>query len=218
MVSSEKAQKLALIADQVKACQKCPLYKTATHGVPGDGNPDSEIVFIGEAPGFHEDQQGLPFVGRAGKLLDFLLHQIRLDRKDVWIGNIIKHRPPDNRDPTEEEISACKPYLTQQLEILRPTLVVTLGRFSMNYFLPNAKISQSHGQITKAGWYNMYPVYHPAAALRNSQMKNALIIDFLKIPDLLNELRQSPSPSSNVHPTTTDNSSENADPAQFGLF
>jgi uracil-DNA glycosylase len=183
--SDQKLILLKKIADQIQECQKCGLCKTATQAVPGHGDQNAKLVFIGEAPGFQEDQTGLPFVGRSGKLLDFLLGQIGMSREQVWIGNIIKHRPPENRDPTEEEILACKPYLTEQLQILKPELIVTLGRFSMNYFLPNEKISQAHGNIFNVT-YRIYPVYHPAAALRSPQMKNALILDFLKIKDILN--------------------------------
>lgn len=189
MTLAEKTASLAKIAEQVRICEKCRLCKTATNGVPGEGNPDSDIIFIGEAPGANEDQQGRPFVGRAGKLLEFLLNQIGYKREDVWIGNIVKHRPPDNRDPLPEEIEACKPYLTNQIEIISPKLIITLGRFSMNYFLPDVKISQEHGKATNLGNYHLYPVYHPAAGLRNPTMKNALIADFLRIPEVLKEIK-----------------------------
>lgn len=189
MTTDEKSASLAKIADQVKICEKCRLCKTAMNGVPGEGNPDADIIFIGEAPGANEDKEGRPFVGRAGKLLDFLLHQIGYEREEVWIGNIIKHRPPKNRDPQPDEIAACKPYLTKQIEIISPKLVVTLGRFSMNYFLPDQKISQAHGKPYNLASFYLYPVYHPAAGLRNSDMKNTLIKDFLKIPDVLKEIR-----------------------------
>ena len=180
-----KAEALKEIELQVKKCEKCRLCKTAIQGVPGDGNPNSQIVFIGEAPGANEDIQGLPFVGRAGKLLEFMLGQIGMKREDVWIGNIIKHRPPDNRDPLPDELAACQPYLTRQLEILKPKLVVTLGRFSMNYFLPEAKISLAHGVAYPKDGMLIYPVYHPAAALRNPTMKLTLMKDFLQIPDII---------------------------------
>jgi len=182
---NEKQIELQKITAQIKLCQKCGLCKSAIQSVPGSGDPNAKLIFIGEAPGAQEDQTGLPFVGKSGKLLDFLLGQIGMNREQVWIGNIIKHRPPENRDPSDEEIKACKPYLTAQLEILKPELIVTLGRFSMNYFLPNEKISTAHGRIFNVR-YRIYPVYHPAAALRSTQMKNALILDFLKIKDILN--------------------------------
>lgn len=183
-----KAAKLKEIENQIQNCTKCGLCKTATNGVPGEGDPNSELMFIGEAPGFHEDQEGRPFIGRAGKLLEFLLKQIGYDRQSVWIGNIVKHRPPENRDPTPDEIRACKPYLTQQIEIINPKLIVTLGRFSMNYFLPTAKISEARGKTHDLRQSTLYPVYHPAAGLRNPTMKTALIADFMKIPDILNSL------------------------------
>ena len=188
MTRDEKSAALEKIAAQVRICEKCRLCKTATNGVPGEGNPDSEIIFVGEAPGANEDQQGRPFVGRAGMLLEFMLNQIGYKREDVWIGNIVKHRPPENRDPLPDEIEACKPYLTNQIEIISPKLIVTLGRFSMNYFLPDAKITQAHGQPYNLGNFYIYPVYHPAAGLRNPQMKTTLIADFLKIPEVLKEI------------------------------
>lgn len=189
MTLAEKTTALEIIANQVRICEKCRLCETATNGVPGEGNPDSDIIFIGEAPGANEDKLGRPFVGRAGMLLEFMLNQIGYKREDVWIGNIVKHRPPENRDPLPDEIEACKPYLTNQIEIISPKLVVTLGRFSMNYFLPDAKISQAHGQPYNLIKYHIYPVYHPAAGLRNPSMKTELIKDFLRIPEVLKEIR-----------------------------
>ena len=184
-MTNKKLQALQEIATQVKICQKCRLCKTAIQGVPGAGNPESEIVFIGEAPGHNEDMQGIPFVGRAGKLLEFMLGQIGYKREDVWIGNIIKHRPPDNRDPLPDEIDACQPYLTKQLEIIAPKLVVTLGRFAMNYFLTSATITTAHGKPLPLTDYIVYPLYHPAAGLRNGKVKAELIKDFLKIPEIM---------------------------------
>ena len=181
----DKQKALDEISAQVKKCELCGLCKTATNGVPGEGDPDSEVIFIGEAPGSNEDQQGRPFVGKAGKLLEFMLKQIGYDRSEVWIGNIIKHRPPDNRDPLPEEIMACKPYLTKQIEIIQPKVIVTLGRFSMSYFLPNETISNAHGKPYNLQRYFLYPVYHPAAGLRNGNIKKELIKDFLKIPEIL---------------------------------
>ncbi len=189
------------LEEQIKKCRKCRLCETANNAVPGEGNPEAEIVFIGEAPGATEDQQGRPFVGRAGQLLEFLLHQIKMDREDVWIGNIIKHRPPQNRDPMPDELEACQPYLTTQLNILQPKLIVTLGRFSMNYFLPDVKITKAHGQLYRTGTYNIYPVYHPAAALRNSEMKNTLILDFLEIPNVLQGIKNGTEPDSSPLPS-----------------
>lgn len=157
--------------------------------VPGEGNINSEIIFIGEAPGQVEDDTGRPFVGRAGRLLESLLKEIGYGREDVWIGNIIKHRPPENRDPLPDEIAACEPYLALQIQTISPLLIVTLGRFSMNYFYPDGKITRDRGNIIKVKSYNVYPVYHPAAALRNPGMFQTLREDFLKIPKVLEKVR-----------------------------
>jgi DNA polymerase len=185
----DKSQDLEKIAQQASDCTKCSLYKTATKAVPGAGNPEAEIVFIGEAPGYWEDQKGVPFVGAAGNLLNKLLIEIGMNRDDVYICNILKHRTPNNRDPQENEIQACTPYLKEQLLIIKPKLVITLGRFAMNYFLPSAFISKVHGVSRKISWQDfsltLFPVYHPAAALRNGKMLEALRQDFAKIPDLL---------------------------------
>ena len=180
-----KKEILDQIEKNVKVCKKCRLCETAINAVPGEGNTDSEVVFIGEAPGRSEDEQGRPFVGRAGKLLESLLAEIGLKREDVWIGNIIKHRPPENRDPLPDEIAACQPYLTMQLEAIKPKLIITLGRFAMQYFYPDGKISMDKGRIIKIKGQNIYPVYHPAAALRNPTMARDLRNDFLKLPDVL---------------------------------
>lgn len=193
---------LAQIAQQIRNCQKCPLYKTATNPVPGDGNPEAEIVFIGEAPGYWEDQRGIPFCGAAGNLLNQLLAMINLKREEVFICNILKHRPPNNRDPLPGEITACTPYLKQQLLAIRPRVVVTLGRFAMNYFIPNAYISRIHGQAKEVTWEELnlviIPMYHPAAALRNGRVMEELKEDFKKIPVIIREVieksSQSPPP------------------------
>lgn len=187
MTVEEKIEKLA---EKIKNCQKCPLYKSATQSVPGGPNPDTDIVFIGEAPGHWEDQKGIPFCGRSGQLLNKLLARINLDRKDVFIGNILKHRPPNNRDPKPEEIAACTPWLKQQLLTIEPKIVITLGRFALNYFIPNVYISKTHGQPKRIVWQDLdlllYPLYHPAAGLRNGTFKQALIDDFLRIPAIIN--------------------------------
>lgn len=176
---------LEQVEKNVLSCKNCRLCETAKNAVPGEGSIDAEIVFIGEAPGAMEDETGRPFVGRAGKHLEKLLAEIGKKREDVWIGNIIKHRPPKNRDPLPDEIEACQPYLKLQLESLRPKLIVTLGRFAMNYFYKEGKITLDHGTLKKVGKYYIYPVYHPAAALRNGNFANVLKSDFLKIPKVL---------------------------------
>jgi uracil-DNA glycosylase family 4 len=185
----DKLQTFQQIINNVKVCQKCRLCKTAKNSVPGEGNIDSEIIFIGEAPGQVEDATGRPFVGRAGKLLESMLNEIGLKREDVWIGNIIKHRPPENRDPLPDEIAACEPYLTLQIHTIAPVLVVTLGRFSMNYFYQEGKITRDRGHIIKIKGYNVYPIYHPAAALRNPSMAKVLKEDFLRIPEVLKQIK-----------------------------
>lgn len=176
---------LEQVEKNVIHCKKCRLCETATNAVPGEGDINSKIVFIGEAPGANEDKTGRPFVGRAGQLLENLLGEIGMKREDVWIGNIIKHRPPNNRDPNPDEIEACQPYLKLQLETINPVLVITLGRFAMNYFYPAGKITRDRGSLKKIGDLYVYPVYHPAAALRNGNFAKALKDDFLKIPKVL---------------------------------
>lgn len=184
-----KAQQLEYIAHLVGECQKCDLYKTASHSVPGFGNPEAAIVFIGEAPGEQEDKRGLPFVGNSGKLLDKLLNTIKVPRSDVFICNILKHRPPGNRDPLPPEMKVCTPYLKAQLKIIKPKVVITLGRFAMNYFFPGESISKIRGQVRKIIWQDIpltiIPVYHPSAGLRNGAMLKSLQEDFLSIGNFL---------------------------------
>lgn len=173
----------------------CPdLAKTAKNLVMGDGNIDAEIVFIGEAPGKNEDEQGLPFVGAAGKFLNEMLATVGMDRSDVYITNIVKYRPPNNRDPLPEEKKAFWPYLVRQLDIIRPKIVVTLGRHSMEYFLPDMKISMIHGQPKRIPFGEtkivIVPLYHPAAALYNGSMRATLIEDFMKLPTIINILEK----------------------------
>lgn len=178
----DKEDSLAQLYDEVRTCKKCSLYKFAKNPVPGDGDPESEVMFIGEAPGEKEDQQGLPFVGAAGKFLDEMLSSIGLDRKKVYIANVVKHRPPGNRDPKPEEVEACFPYLLRQIEIIKPKLIVCLGRHSLSRFLPNVgPISSVHGKaFRRAGQYYM-ALYHPAVGLYNGSMRKTLIDDFKKI-------------------------------------
>jgi uracil-DNA glycosylase family 4 len=186
----DKQVKLAQIEKNVKNCKACRLCENTLNAVPGEGNPNSDIAFVGEAPGKYEDQTGRPFVGRAGKLLEQMLEKIGYTREDVWIGNVIKHRPPENRDPLPDEIKACEPYLTMQLETINPKLVVTLGRFAMSYFHKDGKISRDRGQLIVLDLHNVYPVYHPAAALRNGDMARALLKDFMKIPEVLEQIEK----------------------------
>lgn len=194
-----KTDRLAQVAAEIDRCRACPLFKTATHAVPGTGSSEADLMFIGEAPGYHEDQQGLPFVGAAGKLLDQLLASIDLKRSEVWIGNILKHRPPENRDPLPDEVVACQNFLDAQIEIINPRIIATLGRFSLTKFLPDARISQLHGvarYVEFAGARRIiFPLYHPAAALRNGAVMEDLKRDFLKLPFFLGRQAVSPSPA-----------------------
>jgi DNA polymerase len=172
----------------------CELKKTATSPVPGDGNPNSEIVFIGEAPGKEEDKQGRPFVGAAGKFLAEMLETIKLRREEVYITNIVKYRPPNNRDPLPEEKDACRDWLIEELNFINPKLIVFLGRHSMNDFFPTEKISAVHGKLlikkfNKIETKHFLPLYHPAAALYNGGMRETLVEDFKKIPKILEKIK-----------------------------
>lgn len=173
------------LAAEVTECTKCLLHRGRTHAVPGEGPADADIMFVGEAPGFHEDQQGRPFVGAAGQFLEELLNSIGLTREQVFITNVIKCRPPGNRDPLPREVSACEPYLDRQIELIQPTVVVTLGRFSMACAFPNARISHIHGDPRKIGGIVYYPMYHPAAALHRPSLRSTVEGDMQRIPDVV---------------------------------
>jgi len=187
---STKQQKMDYIASLINQCQKCSLSKTAKKAVPGAGNSESSVMIIAEAPGFYEDQSGIPFVGNCGKLVDQLLSSVNLTRDQVFISNILKHHPPQNRDPSSLEIKACAPFLKAQIKIIEPKIIMTLGRFALNYFFPNGKITQIHGQPQLIKWQEIeltvFPVYHPSAGLRDNQMLQALQGDFLKVKNFLN--------------------------------
>ncbi len=187
-----KQQQLDEIAARILKDNICPeLAETATQLVFGDGNPDSEIVLIGEAPGKNEDLQGKPFVGAAGKFLNEMLEMIGLNRKDVYITNIVKYRPPNNRDPLPEEKAVFLPFLQSQLEVIQPAVVVTLGRHSLNCFLPDLQIGQVHGQPKRYKGQVYVPLFHPAAALYNGAMRQTLIDDFNKIPEIIKLIKKS---------------------------
>jgi uracil-DNA glycosylase family 4 len=181
---------LQALAAEIAQCTKCLLHRGRTKAVPGEGPENSEIMFIGEAPGFHEDQQGRPFVGAAGRFLEELLESIGLTRQDVYIANVIKCRPPGNRDPLPDEIEACKPFLDQQIDLIQPKVAVTLGRFSMARAFPKARISQIHGQPRKIGGIVYYPMYHPAAALHQPSLRRTIEEDMQRIPKLLKQAEQ----------------------------
>lgn len=191
-MAATKQQLLDDIKAKIVADNVCPdLAKTATNMVFGDGNPDAAIVFVGEAPGKNEDLQGLPFVGAAGKFLDEMLASIDLKREDIYITNIVKYRPPNNRDPLPDEKSEFLPYLQAQLAVIQPKLIVTLGRHSMNCFLPDLQISQCHGQPKRLNGQVYLPLFHPAAALYNGSMRQTIMDDFAKIPRVLKIIDES---------------------------
>ena len=174
--------------NQILNCEKCKLYKTRINVVAGEGNSKADIMFIGEAPGRKEDESGLPFVGSAGKILDELIQSIGLQRSDIYIANVVKCRPPKNRDPLPEEIDSCREWLDRQVEIIKPKLIVLLGRHSMDRFLPNRKISIDHGKPKRLDGQVYYPVYHPAATIYRKQVLEDLKEDFLKIPKILDKI------------------------------
>jgi DNA polymerase len=184
-MSSEEM--LREIAAEVSTCSKCKLCKGRTKAVPGEGNPKAKILFIGEGPGFNEDQQGRPFVGPAGLFLDELLASISLKRSDVFIANVVKCRPPANRDPEPSEIAACNDYLDRQIAALNPQVIVSLGRYSMAKFFANEKVSAIHGRARKRDGYICIAMYHPAAGLHRPELKDVIREDFKKIPLIIAE-------------------------------
>lgn len=182
--------------EEMKACEKCALRTHCSQVVPGDGNENTDIMFIGEAPGQKEDDLGVPFVGAAGNLLSEMLGGINLKREDIYIANIIKCRPPGNRDPLPPEIKACTPWLVGQIKRIHPKLIITLGRYSMNFFLPQLKITQAHGHIYRVRppfldkKHVFFTLYHPAAALYNGGLRDTLFKDFAKIPRILEKIAE----------------------------
>ena len=192
----DKKEQLAdLNKKWTKECE-CELKKTATQAVPGDGNSDSDIVFIGEAPGKKEDELGRPFVGAAGKFLDEMLQLINLKRENIYITNIVKYRPPNNRDPLPNEKSQCRDWLLSELKIIKPKLIIFLGRHAMNNFFPALSISEAHGKLLIKPFKDIttkyfFPLYHPAAALYDGSMREVLIRDFKKIPMVLEKISSS---------------------------
>lgn len=196
MTSAERRAALEAIAVEVRDCTRCRLHETRTKAVPGEGHPDTEVMFVGEGPGFNEDREGRPFVGRAGGLLERLLGHIGWTRDDVFITNVVKCRPPDNRDPEPDEMAACAPFLRRQLEALDPSVVVTLGRFSMATFMPGVRITQAHGTTrvadpeTGARDATVFAMYHPAYALRNPAVERESFEDAARIPDVLVAARE----------------------------
>ena len=218
MDTVERAAALREYAEQTASCTKCALSAGRTQVVFGSGSPDADLVFVGEAPGFHEDQQGVPFVGQAGKLLDRLLEGIGLTRADVFVANVLKCRPPGNRDPQPDEIAACEPHLFRQIELIEPRLVATLGNFATKLLSGQpAGITRVHGQEQEvtlgARTVLLYPLFHPAAALYTPSMLKVLEEDFSRIPALLDRAADPP-PADEPEPAST----AEPEPVQLGLF
>ncbi len=182
------------LAQRINVCTDCPLSKTRTKAVPGHGSANAEIMMIGEGPGFHEDRQGLPFVGPAGRFLDQLITSAGLDRKEVFITNVVKCRPPNNRDPMPGEISACRKHLDRQIELIDPKVVVTLGRYSMARFIAKQTIGKVRGSPKSVEGRLIYPMYHPAAALHNQNLKKIIEEDFNAIPGLIHQAADAVAP------------------------
>ena len=203
------------VAAEVSTCTKCDLCKGRTKAVPGEGNPHARIMFIGEGPGFHEDRQGRPFVGPAGQFLEELLASINLKRADVFITNIVKCRPPGNRDPLPAEINACNDYLERQIAAINPQVIVTLGRHSMEKFFGGEKISSIHGRARKIDGRICIAMYHPAAGLHQQNLKDTIRSDFKKIPQMIAEAERQ---SSEGPGQTASSSSKEEPPEQLALF
>ncbi len=187
MAHADTPDSLPIIADEVKGCPLCELSRSRTHAVPGEGNPQARIMLIGEGPGWHEDRQGKPFVGASGKFLTELLAKAGLEREDVFITNVVKCRPPSNRDPLPDEILACSVYLERQIAVINPEVIVTLGPFSMSKYFPGERISRIHGQAKQFGNRFVVPMYHPAAGLHQGSLRSVIEEDFAKLPKLLAE-------------------------------
>jgi DNA polymerase len=204
---------LAQVAQEVSVCTRCELYRTRKNAVPGEGPANTEIMLIGEGPGFYENEQGRPFVGAAGKFLEELLEQAGLKRSDVWIGNVVKCRPPGNRDPQPEELASCDDYLERQIRAINPKIIITLGRFSMGKFMPDAKISTVHGQVRKAGNRFVIPMYHPAAALHQPKWRPQIMADFAKLPKQLEQAK-----AALASTTPIDDEPAGEEPQQLSLF
>ncbi|MGD9092738.1 MAG: uracil-DNA glycosylase [Anaerolineales bacterium] len=203
---------LEQIASEVSTCEKCILHYSRKNAVPGEGPPNADMMFIGEGPGFHENEQGRPFVGAAGRFLEELLDKIGLKRTDVYITNVVKCRPPSNRDPMPEELDACSDYLERQIQAINPKVIVTLGRFSMARYLPNAKISNVHGQAMRIRGRLVVPMYHPAAALHQGSLRPVIERDFALLPDLIAEAKDAPEYTAESPPA------EKQDPEQLSFF
>jgi DNA polymerase len=205
---------LQQIQAEVQVCTRCGLQFSRKFGVAGTGPANAEIMMIGEAPGFHENETGIPFVGGSGKFMDELLQGIGLQRDEIFIGNVVKCRPPSNRDPLSDELAACDAYLERQITAINPKVIITLGRFSMNKFFPNAKISEIHGKAMNVRGRLIVPMYHPAAALHQRSLRPILEEDFAKLPDLIAQAESAP--AYEAGPDTDDQAQSQA--TQLNMF
>ena len=214
---------LKQVAQEVTVCKKCILYNSRKRAVPGEGPAKASIMFIGEGPGFHENEQGRPFVGQAGKFLEELLASIGLKREDVFITNVVKCRPPGNRDPLPDELTACSDYLERQIQAINPPVIVTLGRFSMARFLPNAKISDVHGQAYHVKDRSMQPrlvvpMFHPAAALHQPSLRPMVERDFSRLPQLIAQAKTAGGPENEAQVFEEKKPENKPEPKQLSLF
>lgn len=190
-----KKEKLEKLNSSMSACSACALRCNASHVVPGDGDPEAQIMFVGEAPGKKESETGIPFMGSSGIILNKRLADINIKREDVYLTNILKCRPPANRDPLPEEVNQCLPWLEKQIEIIKPKIIITLGKYALNIFLPEKKISEVHGQLletnfSKIGKIRIYPLHHPAAARQNRKTRALFEEDFQQIPTILKQIKK----------------------------
>lgn len=210
-MTADAVAELARINEQVKVCTRCDLHRAATLGVPGEGPSNADIMLVGEGPGFNEDKQGRPFVGAAGKFLEELLGIAGLTRSEVYITNVIKHRPPNNRDPLPDELGACLPYLKEQIAVINPRLIVTLGRFSLATFFSGSAISKWHGELRQESDRYFFHMYHPAAALHQDKLRQTIIEDMKKLAKFIRGPFASPA---EVQPDDADEEP----PAQLTMF
>lgn len=209
------------LAMMISACNLCKLAETRTHAVPGEGPENAKLMLVGEGPGFNEDQQARPFVGAAGKFLDQLLASVDIKRSDVYITNVVKCRPPENRDPLPNEVqTCCTTYLDKQVELIKPKVIVTLGRYSMGRFLPNVTISSVHGKVFKYKGITIYPLYHPAAALHQGNLRKVIEDDFKRVPELLKQadMPEAPKPPSQPALAPLKKPDEPPQPKQMSMF
>lgn len=211
---SAAEQEMAALNEEVRTCTRCALSRTRTEAVPGEGPLAAELLFVGEAPGYHEDQQGRPFVGPSGRFLEELLASIGLQRDQVFITSRVKCRPPNNRDPEPDELAACAPYLERQLALLNPRMIVTLGRYALARWSPGASIMRMHGQPLREGTRLIFPMLHPAAALHRPEHRAVIREDMLKIPALLEQMRAASAPAA----APDEEADDEENPHQLSMF